>query len=830
MLAVGTQVLSARARVSVLVFVAALIATATATATRPRTIAAANVEPTSVTVQPDHASLSGSVQVEVAAGSTKAIRLWLQGWPTDMTSDDLRAHVNATADAAFTCSVVGTRVGQLVPTRQLECMINATERFADPASGNVVAFASPLVDAKCPDDEALKAMGDELRAEQEAVGRNVSAVDEQLQRVADSAALLERAKEVYFQLPPPHSPRGSHPPRADGVTPGQVPPPSLTELLDGVNQLDAARAKNDDRRRDLLAQREALVKTKASIVAAFAALRRKSSVVELELQCAGAVAPFPSTPSSVKVQRDVGGEDVDHGDDDADDAATADPAGPPRRRRITSTTKKKSKTATHRVEVAFEVTTRQASWRPSYDLRLDSAGTQHELDFLADVQQWTGRDWSNVSLTVTTAQVSRGSDAALPPVPRLVVKHREEFRPSYRRHSHQRESRRVKEMSADEAQRAHSHMAFAADEMDAGAPHNIAAAQARGAEGGAKVYGAASVESLSAPVIETIGDPDGPTTSSPTSAPPEAAPAKQPSWSAGNVFETTLQHRADVPSARGAAVGATVPVALSLRVEGALTLVAHPDVSTAVFQRANLSNVDPQGISLLSGRSRIYVDGHYAADGTLPALPAGGASVDLDVGKVRGLLVRRTTLADETVTVKTGLLGLGDAVRRSTQRRRVEIVNEGFRVDQFQRANAAPPDVLVRVAVPVARIPKLVVSTPGAVRGCASAEAPERGDEEGADEDKPSVAAHKQAERRAARAECVKAARYAGFVPDAPTGGKNPAAVERLETYLSIPLRTASDDEAGTNLEGTPSARSYEVLLESPASEGDDIVVVSPDE
>lgn len=53
-----------------------------------------------------------------------------------------------------------------------------------------------------------------------------------------------------------------------------------------------------------------------------------------------------------------------------------------------------------------------ASWRPVYDLRLDSESEQARLVQSAMVQQRTGEDWSNVELTLSTTQPGRGG--ALP--------------------------------------------------------------------------------------------------------------------------------------------------------------------------------------------------------------------------------------------------------------------------------------------------------------------------------------------------------------------------------------------------------------------------------
>ncbi|MCU0534912.1 MAG: mucoidy inhibitor MuiA family protein [Hydrococcus sp. Prado102] len=54
----------------------------------------------------------------------------------------------------------------------------------------------------------------------------------------------------------------------------------------------------------------------------------------------------------------------------------------------------------------------RASWKPLYDLRVDSQTNTLYLGYLAQVTQKTGEDWSNVPLTLSTAKPGLGS---LPP-------------------------------------------------------------------------------------------------------------------------------------------------------------------------------------------------------------------------------------------------------------------------------------------------------------------------------------------------------------------------------------------------------------------------------
>jgi uncharacterized protein (TIGR02231 family) len=54
----------------------------------------------------------------------------------------------------------------------------------------------------------------------------------------------------------------------------------------------------------------------------------------------------------------------------------------------------------------------RASWKPLYDLRVNSTDNHIHLTYLADVNQTTGEDWSTVALTLSTAKPGLGT---LPP-------------------------------------------------------------------------------------------------------------------------------------------------------------------------------------------------------------------------------------------------------------------------------------------------------------------------------------------------------------------------------------------------------------------------------
>lgn len=73
------------------------------------------------------------------------------------------------------------------------------------------------------------------------------------------------------------------------------------------------------------------------------------------------------------------------------------------------------------LKVSYQVP--NASWRPVYDLRLDTTGRTLKLTQFGEVSQRTGEDWDNVSLTLSTAQPAR--EVALPVLAPLWVSPRE---------------------------------------------------------------------------------------------------------------------------------------------------------------------------------------------------------------------------------------------------------------------------------------------------------------------------------------------------------------------------------------------------------------------
>lgn len=64
------------------------------------------------------------------------------------------------------------------------------------------------------------------------------------------------------------------------------------------------------------------------------------------------------------------------------------------------------------LEVSYVVN--RASWKPLYDIRVDSKSKSVNLGYLAQITQNTGENWTNVNLTLSTAKPGSGT---LPPKP-----------------------------------------------------------------------------------------------------------------------------------------------------------------------------------------------------------------------------------------------------------------------------------------------------------------------------------------------------------------------------------------------------------------------------
>ncbi len=87
-----------------------------------------------------------------------------------------------------------------------------------------------------------------------------------------------------------------------------------------------------------------------------------------------------------------------------------------KKQEATGSWRKESKTVEVAVETAKEGkltldlsgVVNQATWEPSYDVRLAQDGASAELTYRAQVRQQTGEDWSNVALTLSTARPASG--------------------------------------------------------------------------------------------------------------------------------------------------------------------------------------------------------------------------------------------------------------------------------------------------------------------------------------------------------------------------------------------------------------------------------------
>jgi uncharacterized protein (TIGR02231 family) len=60
-------------------------------------------------------------------------------------------------------------------------------------------------------------------------------------------------------------------------------------------------------------------------------------------------------------------------------------------------------------QLELSYTIDQASWKPLYDMRVDTAKQQLHLTYLAQITQKTGEDWADVALSLSTAQPGLGT-------------------------------------------------------------------------------------------------------------------------------------------------------------------------------------------------------------------------------------------------------------------------------------------------------------------------------------------------------------------------------------------------------------------------------------
>ncbi|MBW4507431.1 MAG: mucoidy inhibitor MuiA family protein [Scytonematopsis contorta HA4267-MV1] len=69
-------------------------------------------------------------------------------------------------------------------------------------------------------------------------------------------------------------------------------------------------------------------------------------------------------------------------------------------------------TSTGEFELEVSYLVNRASWKPLYDLRVNTANNSVNLGYVGEVSQTTGEDWTNIALTLSTAKPGLGT---LPP-------------------------------------------------------------------------------------------------------------------------------------------------------------------------------------------------------------------------------------------------------------------------------------------------------------------------------------------------------------------------------------------------------------------------------
>ena len=246
------------------------------------------------------------------------------------------------------------------------------------------------------------------------------------------------------------------------------------------------------------------------------------------------------------------------------------------------------------LRVAYPV--QEASWVPTYDVRVASADKGIQLGYAAKVQQSTGEDWRGVQLQLSTAQPALGGK---PPVFQpWIVRERPEIA--------QAVSVVTKQFM-----------------KDTGATTNDQLLQyTRNAEVSGQMGNFLDVsprEPAKAEAVETVEE-----------AGTTAATVEQGLGSA--IF--TIPYLADVPADNGArkyAIGSTP-------LEGVMNHLAQPKLSPHTFLRARVTNAAEFPLS--KGDINIYLDGAFVANSTMPVVMPGAKFV-LNLGVDSGIVVKR---------------------------------------------------------------------------------------------------------------------------------------------------------------------------------------------
>ena len=302
----------------------------------------------------------------------------------------------------------------------------------------------------------------------------------------------------------------------------------------------------------------------------------------------------------------------------------------------------------------------EASWEPTYDVRVASADKSIVLGSAAMVRQSTGEDWRGVQLQLSSARPALGGK---PPV----------FQPWV-----------VRERPAPVVLAKAVSVVNQQFLQDTGATTNkellvyTANTEVGGVQGNfagvGDTGGTGKAAALKAQLVEKFGEEAGTT----------AASVEEGLGSA--IF--TIPYPADVPADNGARkyVIGTAPL------EGVMNHLAQPKLSPHTFLRARVTNAAEFPLS--QGDVNIYLDGAFVASSSMPTVMPGAKFV-LNLGVDSGIVVKRKLV--NRLTQNTGSFS-----KRARITYEVQITAENNR--------KTAETVIVKDQLPISRHEKIVVT------------------------------------------------------------------------------------------------------------------------
>jgi len=277
------------------------------------------------------------------------------------------------------------------------------------------------------------------------------------------------------------------------------------------------------------------------------------------------------------------------------------------------------------VSFNFQRIIASVSWRPHYDIHVNSTSGIVTMMYHALVHQESGHTWNNVSMELCTGAPS--SDRSLPQLSPWFIhsSNAPEHREQLQRHHYSKmakvatSQRSIKKMSLD---------------------------------AGARMY-ANSIQFNERGMPEALHDEeeDDDGSMEPDVPMGSATTAEVQASGVSEVF--LLPKRQTIPASHHIRVHIT-----SINLKANLTYTAVPQKSTKVYVQASITNDSPY--TLLPGSSLVFVDGSFVGSSAVKLIPTNGQA-SLDVGIDNALSVTKRVVSDETKST-------GSIITRTTTR------------------------------------------------------------------------------------------------------------------------------------------------------------------